>query len=199
MRRKSETLDDWYAGSESGPLPESLSSLIAEAARYAHFNMKRDGFIAPMMMAATDDGILMFTPKDMNDEDGKDTFANTVRMIAGTYGASALVLILESWMTRASQEGNLDMTPPSESYEREEVVTLIGQSKDGNCTRMYPIVRLDNGRFWNLGDPFDLGADSFSGRFAGLLPTKEVDLTMRELGKKLLKAMGVELIPLPRR
>ncbi len=81
-----------------------------------------------LMMAATDDGILMFTPKDMNDEDGKDTFANTVRMIAGTYGASSLVLILESWMTRASQEGNLDMTPPSESYEREEVVTLIGQS-----------------------------------------------------------------------
>jgi hypothetical protein len=173
--------------------------LIAEAARYAHFNMKRDGFIAPLMMAATDDGILMFTPKDMNDEDGKDTFANTVRLIAGTYGASALVLILESWMTRASQESNLDMTPPSESYEREEVVTLIGQSKDGNCTQMYPIVRLDNGRFWNLGDPFDLGADSFSGRFAGLLPTKEADLTMRVLGKKLLQAMGVELIPLPRR
>ena len=173
--------------------------MIAEAARYAHFNMKRDGFIAPMMMAATDDGILMFTPKDMNDEDGKDTFANTVRMIAGTYGASALVLILESWMTRASQEGNLDMTPPSESYEREEVVTLIGQSKDGNCTQMYPIVRLDNGRFWNLGDPFDLGADSFSGRFAGLLPTKEVDLTKRVLGKKLLQAMGVDLVPLPRR
>ena len=64
---------------------------------------------------------------------------------------------------------------------------------------MYPIVRLDNGKFWNLGDPFDLGADSLSGRFAELLPTKEVDLTMRELGKKLLKAMGVELIPLPRR
>ena len=63
---------------------------------------------------------------------------------------------------------------------------------------MYPIVRLDNGKFWNLGDPFDLGADSFSGRFAGLLPTKEVDLTIRKLGKKLLQAMGVDLIPLPR-
>jgi hypothetical protein len=173
--------------------------LIAEAARYARFILKWDGFIAPLMMASTDDGILMFTPKDMNDEDGKDTFANTVSLIAGTYGASALVLIMEFWMTLASQESNLDMTPPSESYEREEVVTLIGQSKDGNRSQMYPIVRLDNGRFWNLGDPFELGADSFSGRFAGLLPTKEADLTMRVLGKKLLEAMGVELIPLLRR
>ncbi len=111
--------------------------MIAEAARYAHFNMKRDGFIAPMMMAATDDGIMMFTPKDMNDEDGKDTFANTVRMIAGTYGASSVLLILESWMTRASQEGTLDMTPPFESFERKELVTLIGQSKDDKRTQMY--------------------------------------------------------------
>ena len=64
---------------------------------------------------------------------------------------------------------------------------------------MFPTVRLDNVKFWNLGDPIDPGADSFSGRFAGLLPAKEVDLTMRELGKNLLKAMGVELIPLPSR
>jgi hypothetical protein len=52
---------------------------------------------------------------------------------------------------------------------------------------------------WNLGDPIDPGADSFSGPFAGLLPAKEVDLTMRELGKKNLLAIGVELIPLPGR
>ncbi len=90
----------------------------------------------------------MFSPKDMNDEDAKDMFAATVCLIAGTYGASSVVLILESWMTLSSQGGGtLDMTPPSESYEREEVVTLIGQSKDGNCTRMYPIVRLGNGKF----------------------------------------------------
>jgi hypothetical protein len=79
------------------------------------------------------------------------------------------------------------------------VDTLIGQSKDGHCSRMYPIVRLCNGKFRKLGDPFDLGADGFSGRFAELLPSKKVDSPKPELGKKLLQAMGVDLVPLPRR
>ncbi len=70
---------------------------------------------------------------------------------------------------------------------------MLSKWKEGNRTRMYPVVRLDNGKFWNLDDPFDLDADSFSGFFAGLLPRKEVDLTMRDLGEKLLKAMVVEL------
>jgi hypothetical protein len=189
-----ELLDKYPPPCHPGAVPDDLSSLMDEAARYAHFTMKRDGFLAPLMMAATNEGVLMFSPKRLDDESGKEQFANVVRLITGAYGATAVVLILESWMTRASREKPLDMTPPSESFDREEVITLIGQSTEDHSTRMFPIVRLGNGRFWNLGDPFDLGADSFSGRFAELLPSKEVDSSMRELGKKLLKAMGVELV-----
>ena len=182
-----------------GDLNESLSALMAEANRFAHFTMKRDGYIAPLLMASTEEAVLMYSPKNVNDEPGKDSFANTIRLIASSYAVSAVVLIMESWMTRASPEGKLDETPPSESYDREEVVILVGQSREENCTRMYPIVRLDNGKFWNLGDPFDLGANEFSGRFADLMPPKEVDPTMRELGKTLLKSIGVELILIPKR
>ncbi|MCX6839026.1 MAG: hypothetical protein NTX35_14620 [Verrucomicrobia bacterium] len=59
-----------------------------------------------------------------------------------------------------------------------------------------PIHRLDNGKFWNLGDAEAMPADSFSGRFAGLLPPKPVDEKTRQMGKVLLQAMGVKVCKL---
>ena len=79
------------------------------------------------------------------------------------------------------------LTPPSESYDREEVVVLIGQAPQGN------INRLGNGKFWNLGDAEDMPTDSFKGRFAGMLPPKPADEKTRQMGKKLLDAMGVKV------
>ena len=70
---------------------------------------------------------------------------------------------------------------------------LIGQAPQGNITHLLPIHRLDNGKFWNLGDADDMPADSFEGRFAGLLPPKPVDEKMKQMGRALLDAMGVKI------
>jgi len=172
----------------------SLRSLIAEATRYAHFTMKKSGSLAPMMMASTDQGLILFSPDSLSDTGAKDDFANKVRLITASYGASAVVLILESWITKAKVGEKLDMTtPPSESYDREEVVVLIGQAPQGNITHLLPIHRLGNGKFWNLGDAQEMAADSLEGRFAGMLPPKPVDEKTRQMGRVLLEAMGVKI------
>lgn len=117
-----------------------------------------------------------------------------MRLITASYVASAVVLIVESWITKAKVGENLDMmTPPSESYDREEVVVLIGQSPEGNITNLLPIHRLGNGKFWNLGDAEDMPADSFEGRFTGLLPPKPVDEKTRQMGRVLLEATAVKV------
>lgn len=171
-----------------------LQSLIAEATRYAHFTMKTSGSLAPMMMASTDQGLMLFSPDRLSDTGAKDDFANKVRLITASYGASAVVLILESWITKAKVGEKLDIeTPPSESYDREEVVVLIGQAPQGNITHLLPIHRLGNGKFWNLGDAQEMAADSFEGRFAGMLPPKPVDERTRQMGRVLLEAMGVKI------
>ena len=72
-------------------------------------------------------------------------------------------------------------------------VLARGKSPQGNITHLLPIHRLGNGKFWNLGDAEDMPADSFSGRFAGLLPPKPVEEKTRQMGKVLLKAMGVKV------
>ena len=69
-------------------------ALIAEATRYAGFTMKQSGCLAPIMMAATEQGIILFSPDKMNDTGAKDDFANKMRLITASYGASAVVLIL---------------------------------------------------------------------------------------------------------
>ena len=133
----------------------------------------------------------------MSDTGAKDAFANKVQLITGSYGASAVVLIAESWPTRARPNQPLDQTPHSESLDREEMVVLIGQAQGGEHRRYFlPIHHLDNGKFWNLGDADDMPADSFSGRFTGLLPPKPVDEKTRQMGKVLLAAMGVKVMPL---
>ena len=88
------------------------------------------------------------------------------------------------------------VTPPSESYDQEKVVVLIGQAPQGSITQLLPIHRLGNGKFWNLGDSENMPADSFEGRFAGMLPPKPADEKTRQMGKVLLEAMGVKVIPL---
>jgi hypothetical protein len=176
-----------------------IHPLIAQATRYARFTMKKSGCLAPVMMASTGEGVIIFSPDQLTDTGAKDDFANKVKLITASYGAAAVVLILESWITKAKPGEKLDTeTPPSESFDREEVVVLIGQSPQGNITHLLPIHRLDNGKFWNLGDAEEMPADSFSGRFSNLLPPKPVDDKTRQMGKVLLKAMGVKVIPLKR-
>jgi hypothetical protein len=77
----------------------------------------------------------------MSDTGAKDDFANKVRLITGSYGASAVVLIVESWITKAKADEPLDtLTPPSESYDREEVVVLIGQAPKATSPTSCPSI-----------------------------------------------------------
>lgn len=178
----------------------TLDSILKEATRYARFTMKQSGCLAPVMMASTAEGVIIFSPEQLTNTGAKDDFANKVKLITGSYGASAVMLISESWITQAKPGEKLDTdTPPSESYDREEVVVLIGQSAQGNITHLLPIHRLGNGKFWNLGDAEAMPADSFQGRFADLLPPKPVDDKTRQMGKVLLEAMGVKVMPLKER
>ncbi|MFN0079135.1 MAG: hypothetical protein ACKVY0_21950 [Prosthecobacter sp.] len=178
-------------------MPATLDSLMQEATRYAEHWMKKSGSLAPSMMAATAQGTVLFLPQGMKDAQGKDDFAYTVRLICAAHAASAVVLMVESWVAQAKPGEKLDITtPPSQSPDREEVVVLIGQGLAGNVTRMLPIVRSDNGRFWNLGDPQDMPATTLEGRFAGLLPPQPVGEQERKMGRLLLDAMGVRLAKL---
>lgn len=151
--------------------------------------MRKFGNVPPMLIAATPKGFLNYVPEHLEDEKAKDKFINTSRFIITGYQATAAVMILESWMTVGGTDGSRPDSPPSESFEREEVVILAAESFEGHRTEILPIVRSDSGKFFGFGDARKM--DKMQGRFAELLPPKPVEPAMSMMARQSLAVMGI--------
>ena len=172
--------------------PTDLDTLAAYAEGYAEFAMKNIGRVPPTMLAISTEGLLHFIPESLEDERAKNDFANIGRLICAAYGATCMVMILESWVTMAKPGKELDMdTPPSEAFDREEVVVVMGETVGRKTQRFLPIVRTDAGGFFGFGEFDAMKLDGIEGRFAGMLPPKEATPEMRAMSQALLAAMGV--------
>jgi len=153
--------------------------------------MRNIGRVPPTMFAATPGGLLNFLPESLENERAKTDFANTGRMICVAFGAEAVVMVLESWVTFAKPGESLDMTPPSESFERKEFVVLMAEERGAQQQQLLPILRTDAGGFFGFGE-FDASKfDGFQGRFAGMLPPKAPTDEMRAVAQAVLAVMGV--------
>jgi hypothetical protein len=88
----------------------------------------------------------------------------------------------------------MDMTePPSEAFDRQEVIVLMGESQTGPKQKFLPIIRSGNGKFFNLGESNTPSMDKMEGRFAQILSPKVPDDQMRLLAKTMLKVKGVNI------
>ena len=173
---------------------ETLDDLLAQAAHYAGFCMRNSGKMAPTLFLIGADGPLMFVPASLTDENEKDALATTARLVCIAHAATACVMALEAWMKTATPGEKLDMTePPSESFDRQEVIVLMGESQDGQKQKFLPIIRHSNGKYFNLGETTLPGMDKMEGRFAQILPPNTPDTQTRELAEVMLKVKGVNI------
>ena len=78
-----------------------LEDLMVHAEGYANFLMRKNGRMAPTVLASTPKGGLCYVPKDLSDTRAKDNFANTARLISAAYAAEAVVMVVEGWVTMA--------------------------------------------------------------------------------------------------
>ena len=104
------------------------------------------------------------------------------------------VMALEAWMKTAKPGETLDtMELPSEAFDRQEVIVLMGESMaEGQKQQMLPIIRHDNHKFFGFGNSAVEKMDKIEGRFSQLLPTKVPDKGMRELALAMLKVKGIQ-------
>ena len=122
----------------------------------------------------------------------KDDFATTARLMCIAHAATACVMALEAWAKFAKPDEKLDMTePPSETFDRQEFVVLMGETPGVWKQKFPPIIRIDAGGFFGFGERDVPGVDEMKGRFAQLLPTKSPDDQTRLLAKTLLKVKGI--------
>ena len=168
-----------------------LDKLLAYAQGYAELAMRNIGHVPPALLAESPTGHIHFVPDSLKDERAKDNLANTARLICVGYEVTAAVLVLEAWMKTARPGETLDMTePPSEAFDRREVVVLTSETVGHGEQELLPIIRTDAGGFFGFGEHDGPKLDNFEGRFAQILPPKRTDAEGIELARAMLAAMG---------
>lgn len=171
---------------------ESLDDLLTQAEDYANFSMRNLGRLPPTLFLIGSDGPLMFMPESLEDAAAKDDFATTARLLCVAYAATACVMALEAWATFAKPGEKLDETePPSEAFDRKEIVVLMGESRKAQKQKLLPIIRSGNGKFFGFGESEAPPIDEMKGRFAQILPPKIPDAAARDLAKTVLKVKGL--------
>jgi hypothetical protein len=171
---------------------ENLDDLLAQAEHYANYSMRNLGHLPPTLFLVGSRGPVMFMPESLADESDKDDFATTARLMCIAHAATACVMALEAWVKVAKPGEKFDETErPSEAFDRQEVVVLLGESHTGQKQTFLPIIRSDNGNFFGLGESDLSSMDEMKGRFAQVLPTKVPDDGIRAVAKAMLKVKGV--------
>ena len=176
------------------PNPKTLDDLLANARHYAEYCMNGTGNLpATLFLIGSDGKQVMYMPENMADVKAKDDFATTSQLMAIACGATVAVMALEAWVKSAKPGETIDKTePPSEAFDRQECVVLMGESMvEGLKQQMLPIIRSDNQKFFGFGDSAVSKMDKLEGRFSQLLPKKVPDEEMRALAMAVLKVKGV--------
>jgi len=172
--------------------PQSLDELMVVAVDYAEFALRNRRQVPPSLIAATKRGPLYFTPDSLENDRAKDDFADMARLICIAYDVSAAVMILESWLKMASEGEALDLNErPSEAFDRQEVVMVMGEAVGIRQPKILKIVRTDAGGFFGLTEMEGLPMDQFQGRFAQLLPAKRPTPELIEVAGAMLAVKGL--------
>ena len=108
------------------------------------------------------------------------------------HAATACVMALEDWVKFAKPGEKFDETePPSEAFDRQEVLVLMGESHTVQKQKFLPIIRSDNGNFFGFGESDVPSMDEMKGRFAQILPMEVPDEGIQEVARAMLRVKGV--------
>ncbi len=158
--------------------------------------MRQFGRMPPSLFLIGTDGPQMFVPDSLADEAAKDDFATTARLICIAHAATACVMALEAWAKFAKPNEKLDLTePPSEAFDRQEVIVLMGEDRAAQKQTFLPIVRSDNGNFFGFGEHHAPVLDQVQGRFAQILPPHLPAKKDRVLAQLMLQVKGATPAP----
>jgi hypothetical protein len=175
------------------PMDFSEHQRLVDLARgYAEHMMRSGGSVRPVLLADTAEGTILYLPETMGNERSKQNFANTARLIAVGYGATAVAFVFESWITFAKPGRPLDSTPPSESPDREECVLISAETRHRQATEILMIQRDRTGKFVGFATPDVPEVTGFKGRFSQIMPPKPPGEKEIVMARQLLSMMGVE-------
>ena len=188
----------------------TMEELMAHAEFFALQAMLATGTCRPCLFftnAEGQPGFFMHGNGEFNEAE-IDGFVQMARMVTLANAAIACVFISEIWVSvadvRPGESGPAaaarivkEKGMPSEDFERREMIMFAGESFDRRVCKVLPIVRSDNGKFFNFGESdvpmMDTAkGDQYDGRFAHILTTRQPPPQVQELAKLFLKLNGLK-------
>jgi hypothetical protein len=122
-------------------LRSQIESLIEEDKR----QLQHTGGIAPVLIAETREGLLEFMlPGDKQERDM--VLGSMMPRLLTQFETTAYLTIHDAWMSTAPMDGPMPTVRPSEDPQRQEVIILYFESKDGGSeTWLVPYERTPEG------------------------------------------------------
>ena len=174
------------------PQPEKIQQLLAAGRAVAEGFLRDNGQVPPMMLAFSDDGMILHSATSTTHPQVKDDFAGACRLLARANRCTAVVLILEAWARLAPPGGAIDTDiRPSTAPDRIEVVSLNAEIPGQGYLAMHEIQRDKDGKFFSLGEDRGIATTDMHGRFAGILPTSTPTDIEAEVARKVLRSFGI--------
>lgn len=169
-----------------------LEELMVEAELFTKHSLRTSGKVHPTLFMHGEHGKGMFSPSEMASEKDKDAFATLARLVCIAHGADATVFVSEAWTRSAKPGQKLDATKlPSQCADRQEVVMMMGQTRNECQQRMLPMERDQANRFIGFGQEHKIEPDRMEGRFANLMPEEYPNAQSREMALEALAKLGV--------
>jgi hypothetical protein len=79
----------------------------------------------------------------------------------------------------------------AKSVERQEIVILLGESREGGVQRVLPVLRMDDGAYFRFGQKSDIHGVKLD-RLVGNLLSEDLPTEQKRLeAKSLLEARGI--------
>jgi hypothetical protein len=188
--------------------PKTIDDLFAHAEHFANYCMRGTGHMRPTFFCICEAGpMAMIVWGNDTDEAGKDDLVATEQLMCIATRATAIVTAMESWMRVGSvDDKEFDRKQmPSESFDRQEVITMIGETSTEVRIKILRITRVGQGKFWGLSD-FEAspgledcnlvtGLAEKGGRFfTKLLPKERPDDFTRDAAAMLLAMKGFKIL-----
>ena len=148
------------------PQPEKIQQLLAAGRAVAEGFLRDNGQVPPMMLAFSDDGMILHSATSTTHPQVKDDFAGACRLLA-----------------RANR--------PSTAPDRIEVISLNAEIPGHGYLAMHEIQRDESGKFSSLGEDQGIGTADMQGRFAGILPSTPPSDIEAEVARKVLRSFGI--------
>jgi hypothetical protein len=171
---------------------EQLDGLLSYVEARAQDVLRKHGRLHPTLYAISPEGLCLYIAPSL-EESEKDAHAENARLICAAHGAVVAVLATEAWVLFAKSGEQADLkTRPSQSPDRKEYVSLIGEALGGTYhNRLLPMLRDNRGRFSCLGKSNVLPPEPVVGRYVSLLPHGPLPQEARAIVNLLLERRGL--------